>query len=403
MYNMTPQTLPAPYQLNKPSPSPLTTYGFNSPISDSITPSMYPAMKRGGRAKSRGFTTVHMNPHEIAIMEHLQGGNSRYNKNGVKEFHHLEQLLKNPHILQNAHHHARAHHAEGGSTTEDIQHLREGGRFGDSELAAIGPHTQNFFNQLAGHPTENPYTGHPEYWGIGDALKGILGAVKGGAKLVGGLGRSAIQTAGNIGRTVAGTAATVGRAAAPHLTGIAKEALPAVLPMAQEALGNRFGGLGQVAGQALGGAATHALGPQEGPVNPYHEAFGRAFGHGVESYRGGASPRQAFGQGVQTAGSHLGGGIGGAMEGMGRSVGAGNNAGNVLRSGAHAGFNAMGGRQGLQDMASNVAQGFGNGGFQGARTSARQQMNDYRSRAMPQFQSNMDYGHGYPDEMEQYA
>ena len=390
MYDMMPQTLPAPYQLNKSSPTPMVTHDFNSPMSDSVNPMMYSAMKRGGRAKSRGFATVHMNPHEISIMEHLQGGNSRYNRDGVKEFHHLEQLLKNPHILQSAHHHARAHHAEGGSTHEDIEHLREGGRFGDTELAAIGPHTQNFFNQLAGHPTQNPYTGHPEYWGIGNALKGITSAVKGGLGAAG-------RVAGNVGRAAGRAASTVGRAAvsgaraaAPHLATVAREALPAVLPMAQEALGNRFGGLGQLAGEAIGNAATNALGPQEGPVSPYHEALGRAIGQGAESYRGGASPRQAFGQGVQSAGSHLGGGMGSALEGMGQSIGAGNNARNVLRSGANAGFEAMGGRQGLADAASNVAQGFGYGGMGGAHMAAKHQFNDYRNRALPQYPQYMD-------------
>lgn len=380
--------LPAPYAMNKFGPTSMGQSQFGSLAPDSINPmTMSPALKRGGRAKTRGMTTVHMNPHEISIMEHLQG-HTRYNKDGVKEFHHLEELLKNPHILRSAH-----HHASGGSTHDEMEHLREGGRFGDTALAAIGPHTQNFFDQLSGHPSTNPYTGHPEYFNLGGALGGLLGALKGG---LGG----ALQ----FGKTVGQSALNAGRAAAPHLKELTKQALPSLLPVAQEALGNKFGAMGNMAGQALGNAATHALGPQEGPVNPYHQAFGQAFGRGVESYRGGASPSQAFGQGLETAGSHLGGGIGGAMEGMGRSIGAGNNVRNTLRSGAQSGFNALGGRQGLADMASTVAQGFGNGGMGGAQDAARQQFNDYRQRAMPQFQepANGYYGNQYPGYMEQY-
>lgn len=392
MYDMTQNKLPAPYELNQ--------FGGHPPAPQSFgplpQPTMYSSFKRGGRAKSKGFATVHMNPQEISILEHLQG--NTHIKDGIKSFPHLEELLKNPHLLERAHHHAREHahhHADGGPAHEEIEHLRQAGRFGDSSLAEIGPRTQNFFNQMAGgHPSINPYSGHPEYWNIGGALKGMMGMIKGGARTAAGAARSGA-------RMVSGAA----RSAAPHLASIAREALPAVLPMAQEALGNRFGGMGQAAGQALGNAATNALGPQEGPVNPYHQAIGQAIGRGAESYRGGASPSQAFGQGLETAGSHLGGGMGGAMEGMGRSIGAGNSARNVLRSGAHEGFNAMGGRQGLSDMASNVAQGFGNGGMGGARNAARQQLTDYRTKAMPQFHAptNMNYGYGYPDEMEQYA
>lgn len=342
MYNMMQNNLPAPYHMN-----PLSHESF---------------LKRGGRAKTSGYATVHMNPHEISIMEHLQG-HSRYNKEGVKEFRHLEELLKNPHILQSSHHHARAHHADGGPTHEEIEHLRQGGRFGDSTLASIGPNTQHFFNQLSGGGVPiNPYTGHPEYWSMGNALRGLWGTVK------------------NVGRA----AAPMIQRAMPVVKDIARTALPAVLPAAQEYLGNKFGNFGQAAGQALGNAATNAVGSQEGPGNPYSQALGTAIGRGVESYRGGASPTQAFGQAVSGAGSHLGGGFGGAMEGMGQSIGAGNSARNILRSGAQSGFNAMGGREGVSNMASNIAHGFGSGGFGGARTAARQQLTDYRNRALPQ-------------------
>lgn len=378
MYDMTQNRLPAPYELNQFGSTPM---GQPNNFSNANNP-MASAMKRGGRAKTRGMTTVHMNPHEISIMEHLQG-HSRYNKDGVKEFHHLEELLKNPHIARSAHHHARHHHAQGGLSHAHLEHLRQGGRFGDSTLAAIGPHTQNFFNQMAGHPTHNPYTGHPEYWSIGGALKGLWNTVKTGAA-----------------------------AAAPHVAGIARAALPAVLPMAQQALGSKFGGLGEMAGQALGSVATNALGPQEGPANPYHEAMGQALGRTAEGLRSGASASQAFGQGMQTAGSRLGGGFGSALEGAGESLGRGGGLRESLGRGAQSGFNAMGGREGLQNMASNVAQGFGNGGFSGARDAARGQFSDYRRRAMPQMPHpqqdygqdyEQGYGSQYPDEMEQYA
>lgn len=374
MYDMHQNRLPAPYELNQP------VYATQSP--------MYSSLARGGRARNKGFEVVHMNPHEISILDHLQGKTE--NKNGVRSFSHIEELLKNPHILQNVHHHARQHHAEGGYadgglTHEDVESLRHHGRFGDSTLANIGPHTQHFLNFLAGgHPTINPYTGHPEYWSIGGALGGLGGALKGMIR----------RAPGAL------------RAAAPHLKNIASTVLPSVLPAAQQYLGDKFGSIGQSAGKYLGNAATNALAPQEGaPVSPYTQAFGNAINRGIEARRGGASAGQSFGQGLEAGGSHLGGGLGGALSGMGSSIGAGNSARNVLRSGAQSGFNAMGGVGGLKSVASNVAKGFGSGGLGGVRTAAKEQFNDYRNRAMPQLPppANIDYGQPYPEEMEQYA
>src|SRR5882672_5285334 len=123
MLNMT-QRLPAPYELNSPTAPP------------SGAPQSF---ARGGRTSKHRMIKVHMNPHELQVLDHLQG-RTDYSPQGIKRYSHLEELLKNPHIVQSVHHHARQHRAHGGLTPA-LQHLRAGGRFGDSQLAEIGPHT----------------------------------------------------------------------------------------------------------------------------------------------------------------------------------------------------------------------------------------------------------------------
>lgn len=323
------------------------------------------ALARGGRARNRSrMVLAHMNPNELNILDHLQGNSSRDHKTGIRTYSHLEELLKNPHLVRNVHHHARAHHSNGGSA--EMEHLRAGGRHGDSELALIGDHTHHLFNQLAGHTTRNPNTGHPEYFSIGGALNGLWNTVKG-----------------------------VGQAIIPGLKGVAQAAAPALMPMAQQALGDRFGAAGQMAGNMLGAGANHFLGPKEGdaPANPYHEAIGRGLGRSVESYRSGASPYQAFGQGMQTAGSNLGGGFGSAMQSTGESMGRGRGLRESLGAGARSGYNQMGGMEGLSNMASNVGQAYGRGGLGAARQSARDEMSGYARNAFQPAQRSLPAPH----------
>lgn len=148
MYHLN-STLPAPYELNSSMNTPPT-----------------PMMAKGGRAKHHKIL-AHFNPKELHVMDHLQGHTERCPKTGLRSYSHLEELLKNPHIVGTVHRHAhRQHHAMGG----DIAQLEQGGRHGDTEMALIGPHTNHLFHQLAGRSTINPNTGHPEFWSMSSVL-----------------------------------------------------------------------------------------------------------------------------------------------------------------------------------------------------------------------------------------
>lgn len=350
MYNMTqntmPQNLPAPYELN--------------------TPQVQSYSRGGSTARHKGLEAAHVSPHELSIMDHLQGG-AKIDKDGVRSYGPLEALIKNPHIVHSIHrhhHHNRKHHAYGGYTPS-MEHLREGGRNGDTELAMIGPHTHHLFNQLAGHATRNPITGHPEYFDIGGALSGLWDTVKGfGAPIMNAIG-------GMFG------------SAPEAIKQVAQSAAPALIPMAQQYLGDKGGALGQMAGQMLPGMADKFLGPQSQNMNPMYQNLGQSIGRGAQSYAGGASPQQAFGQGVQNFGNQMGGGFGNAIQEAGQSFGQGNGFSESMRRGAQRGFNEMGGRQGLYNTARNIGMGGLTGGMNGARQAAGNEMNQYAQRMMP--------------------
>lgn len=312
MYDMTPTTqnrLPAPYELNNYQNTPPDT------ASQSFA--------RGGRASRHGkMTKVHMNRHELNVLDHLQGG-PEYGHEGIKVFSHLEELLKNPHIVQNVHHHAqRHHHAFGGDIRNEI--MRRMGRHGDNELAMIGPHTHRLFNEMAGYPTRNPHTGHPEYFSIGKALSGLWHGIKGVASPV-----------------------------VNAVKGIAQGAAPVVLP----ALGAEFGPMGVLAGNMAGNAVQSVLGkPQE--TNPY-SAFGQ---NAARAYQGGANARESLGQGLRHAGLQVNGRAGSALEGVGNSLFQNRGVGQSLRNGFQSGMSMPANQQHipLEEPSQGDSEMFGN-------------------------------------------
>lgn len=379
MYDMTQNRIPAPYELNQQSAMPSTSNAL--------------AYARGGRAaKHKGMTTVHMNPHEIRILDHLQGM-TEHGPGGVKTFPHLEEIFKNRHIVESIHRHGhnhRAHHAYGGYTPA-MQRLSQGGRNGDTELAMIGPRTEHLFNSLAGHPTRNPNTGHPEYFSIGPALSGMWNTFKGpasnflksGASSLGNLASSAASGIGRAASAAAPHIKNAASAAAPYAQQIAQAAAPTLLSMGTEALGNKFGNMGQMAGNVMSQGVQSALGELPEDANPYAVAAGQGIGRAAEGMRGGYSPSQAFGQGLQHFGSQIGGGAGNSLGEAGQSLEQGQNWGQAARSGLNRGFNELGGRQGMYESAGNIARGLGQGGFGGARQAAGNEMNNYMQRMMP--------------------
>jgi len=247
------------------------------PLAAVAQPSAY---AHGGKIKRGKLIISHFNPHELDTLDELQGKRESCPRSGMRSYSHLEELLKNPHILRGIHHHTQqhaAHRAAGGAMHDyhnpQLNQMASSGIHGDSELALIGPHTKSVLDNLlrstGNNVTVNPQTAHPQYFGLGDILGGISGAL-GKLPLVGGLASGLVNGIGGLAKS-----------AAPMLGGLTKAAAPI--------LGEVFGGpIGGMAGDALGGLAGNAvtsfLGGGGGQQAPAHQqqasGMGRMMGHG---------------------------------------------------------------------------------------------------------------------------
>lgn len=420
MYNLnsslTP-TLPAPYELNNSANS-------NSPELE------IPAMAKGGRAKHKKVL-AHFNRKELHIMDHLQGHTERCPKTGIRSYSHLEELFKNPHIVGTVHRHAhahRAHHAIGGA----IEHLAQGGRHGDTEMAMIGPHTQHVFHQLAGRSTTNPHTGHPEFWSIGPALAGLGGALKGAGTAAARGIASGVKAAAPV---VARGAQTLGRGAlqaaktaAPHVGNAVSTLAPIALQLGTQYAANRmqnqmlppeqqqeFNPESMIdylpeSIQGLGKAGLGAYQAYQGGADPrqalghglsqYGQQYGGNAGNAMQGFGGalsrGQDYRSALGAGASQAGRGYGGAFGRSLEDAGNAFGSGQDMGRSLEHGLQGGFQSLGGRRGAINSAANILRGYGTqGGMQGA---AQREAQGYMNRALPQYYSEPQY----PDQHESY-
>ena len=308
-----------------------------------MTQSPPPAYSHGGRVKKSAMTLAHMSPHELNILDHLQGGTERHNKSGIRSYSHLEELFKNPHLREQFHHHAREHHAQGGEASEmshgGMEHLREDGRHGDTEMALIGPHTHHFFNQMAGHSTRNPHDGHPEYWSLGGALSGLWSGIKGGASK---LGNAAWQGA---------------KAAAPHIGAIGKAALPALTDIASQHLQKHLGDSGAMLGQMAGGLGNAAFSKLQGNTeSPMGQAIGEGVGRFAQGMNNGQGFNKSFGGALSHTGEQFGDNpTGNMMNTVGQGMQQGRSARDIGRSIAPMATGAgiqglMGGREGRRNL-----------------------------------------------------
>lgn len=380
----------APEQAQYPTPA-----SAPQPQAPANPPMAY--AKGGHVGTKRGkMVMAHFNKHELNELDHLQGKIERCPKSGMRSYSHLEEILKNPHILANVHHHTNEHHRMMGGAMHDhyatggapsmhfatggapsmhfapggapamhfshgghadyhnshLNHMASEGMHGDTELALIGPHTQHVFNQLAtGGCITNPHTGHPQYWSMSGLLGGLGSAIKGGASALGrgamAAGRAAAQHAGTLGRGAMAAA----KAAAPAVGAFGKAALPYAMQALQpelQKLGNAGGvNLGDLAGAGIGALADTAFDKMSGPggpmSNPNAHAMGSGFGKALEAKTNGGNWGEAVGQGLHHAGSQIGGARGAAMQGTGLGLGSGEGIGKSILGGvANAAAHKMG-------------------------------------------------------------
>jgi hypothetical protein len=295
-----------PYQsYNNPAPMPGMMYAQGAPTT----------YAHGGRVRKKSLTLAHMSPSELHVLDHLQGGTERHNKSGVRSYSHLEELLNNPHIRANVHHHAREHHAMGGDagmSPAEVHHMAHYGRGGDTEMALIGPHTHHLFNAMAGYSTRNPHDGHPEYFNLKGTLGGLWNSIKGAGSTIG----QGLQY-------IAPHAKELGKAALPYLGQIGEAALPTLGNIATEKLGDKYGDFGKAVGEIGTGAIGQGLKRYNASHTVQPSAATTGIGQGIGNYalarNEGQGHKSAVGSSLAQAGQNLGpnNNLGGALSNVG--------------------------------------------------------------------------------------
>jgi len=300
------------------------------------------AYAHGGRTKRGKLIMAHFNPKELDALDHLQGSREKCPRTGMRSYTHLEEVLKNPHLLASVHHHAREHHAHGGEAmhqnyhNEHLNNMASHGVHGDTELALIGPHMHHVLNRLAAPGTvTNHQDGRPQYWSLGGALSGLWNTIKGGAQ-----------------------------AAAPYIGQAGKALLPAAMPAIQAAA-SRFGPVGEAAANGLGGLASQGFDKLSNMGSDTHRGISSSLGEGfnaaMKGRQEGLSPLQSAGRGLSQLGSRFSGAPGGALQGLGRSMSEGRGYGDMLKASASGAFQGAGGAQGLQNAAKGLMSQYRSG------------------------------------------
>lgn len=349
MYSMTPSGMTS-------APS---SYGLAAPQNSMLPTQQAPAMTmpnayaHGGRTKRGKLVMAHFSPKELDVLDHLQGKQERCPRTNMRSYTHLEELLKNPHILSSVHHHAHHaqahhhphheqhahHHAHGGPEHygHHLDQVAHHGVHGDTELALIGPHTHHVFNKLAAPGTvTNHIDGRPQYWSLGGALGGLWNTIKGAASQ-----------------------------AAPYIGAAGKAIMPAVMPALSSAVGGRFGPLGTAAVEGLGSLANKGFDALSEMGSEENRGLASTLGEGanaaMQARQQGMSPLQSAGAGLSQMGSRFGGGVGGAMQGVGGAMREGQGARDIARRGAMGAYHGAGGASSLMNAAKGLMNQYGQG------------------------------------------
>ena len=336
---------------------------------------------RGGSARRhKRMIAAHFNPQELHELDHWQGSIQRSSKDGRRSYGHLEDILKNPHLLGAIHHHASQHRAMGGHMHEAEA---QDGRHGDTEIAYIGPHMRHLLDAYAGHATRNPHDGHPEYF----SLSGMMGGLR---NTLGTVGRGIGNAASATGSAIYNGAKGVFGAAAPYI----RDALPALGSMAGGAL-DKSGLVPPGVGSALGGMAgnlgssvmNHFV-PEQAPTGMAAH-IGQGLGTAAQNFSQGQSARQSLGAGVGATGQAMGNTGGQFLQGAGNAFGNGASPRQTLAAGAYGVGHGMAGPAGaaIRNTAGayGSGQGLGASMMQGARGASNALMNPDEQQYGPSY------------------
>lgn len=334
----------------------------------------------GGRIKRGKMILAHFNPHELNALDHWQGKRETCPRTGMRSYAHLEELLKNPHILNNVVSAVQQHAATGGSMAAPheahggrlhdyhnakLNHMADQGVHGDTEIALIGPHTRNVFDHLVKmtHPhlagLNNPHTGHPHY-GFLDSIIGGIGSVL--SPIV-----NTVRKIPLIGNIVGGLADSLGGAVQKHAPAMASAAgslAQKYLPQIGQQLGGETGArYASMAGNFLNDRLGQMGTPEQQAQGQQWASQASNMGQGLaDAYRRGGM-RGMAGTAMQGIGDMAGGQFGGMASQLGQGIQQGQGFGTMARNMGAGALGQLAKQYGGQfgDMANQFGQGLQQG------------------------------------------
>lgn len=210
-------------------------------------------MAHGGQVKVKGMHPIHASPQELDLLDWAQSKPVRRtftNEHGEKVVRRLypgiESVLRNKHLLARVMQALTEHNTRHESDDPEVhQNYAAGGpvdesngRFGDLEVAYVGPHTLNYFKKATPSLTYNPDDGAPEFFSLGGGLSSLIHTIGGAASNAWNAAKPYAQQAWNT--------------AKPYVGELGRSALPYATKELSGAVGKEFG---PVAGELAGAGA----------------------------------------------------------------------------------------------------------------------------------------------------
>lgn len=245
-----------------------------------------------------GSQIAHFNPHELALMDEIQGGKTPDPKTGLPEYFVLAQMLEqDPSLIELLAESFMQFHEQHGKHMQnpnpEMEQMAQDGRFGDTELAIIPDSLAEILDSLIGGPQLNPEDGKREYFFgallglLGRAIPSLIGAgsriAGGAARAAGTLGRSSGKFLGAASRAAPKVARTLGNTAKQGFQTAVKNA-PAIGRFANNS------GLTGMAAQYLMDKMMPQSTPSQEPQyddSSYGDSYDDGSSYGDSSYGGG--------------------------------------------------------------------------------------------------------------------
>ena len=277
--------------------------------------------------KGHKMIQAHFMPHELDLLDHLQGKSVR-NSLGMRSYSDLwHNLLKHSHVKDMIKDHSRAEFAKGGHMSKISPY---NGIHGDTEVASIPVKMAELFNEIIGGENRNYRDGHPQYYELSNKLQPLIEMFRNGLGHLSNFGRrignNIYSGVSNFGNFMTDKYRNARNYFSPQ-SELRQPLLDRSSPPPQtweDSFRERGRNIGRSAGRIMGAPIGGGIGSLAGshggswvgskaPI-PFGGTLGRLMGAGVGGVAGREIGRLAGGKGGEFFGGRLGGALGRGMD-----------------------------------------------------------------------------------------